>query len=446
MIRVARNDTLFGHPRGLTVLFLTQMWEQVSWFGMRSLLVYYLTQSLLFQPAKASLTYGAYAAATSLTPMLGGLACDRLLGRTRSVLLGGLIMAAGHFMMAARGYLLPALALIALGSGLFVPSLPSQVTALYAPGDPRRLGAYNIYYVGVNLGAFLAPLLCGSLGEAFGWQWGLAAAGCGMLLGLTIYVGGAKYLPREAVRQQGVDQHAAREVASGNVATLVRIALLVALFRGAYEQVGNTVALWTDVGVDRYIGAHFEIPRPWFQSLNPLTVFAGAPLLAGLWTRQARAGQAVSSIRKMSIGAGLVGGAYLLLALLAWRAGASASRVSWEALMAFFVLMTLGELFILPVGLSLFGRLAPPRYAATTMACWFLTGFAGNLLAGVLGTLWSVLTHATFFLAVACLALGAGALLLTLDRQTRRAESTLDSQISGSGARDLVDTPLYERT
>lgn len=422
-----KQPTLFGHPAGLAVLFLTQMWEQVSWYGMRSLLVYYLTKDLMLPQSRASVIYGAYAAAVFLTPLLGGLACDRFLGRTRSVLLGGLIMAIGHLLMTFKDLLFPALGLIALGTGLFVPSLPSQVAALYQPNDPRRLAAYNVYYVGVNLGAFLAPLVCGTLGERIGWQWGFGAAGLGMLVGLGIYIAGARYLPAEPERSATVDRSAStQDGLRERVTTLVQIALLVSLFRAAYEQVGNTVALWADVGINRHIGS-FVIPRTWFQSLNPLIVFSAGPVLALLWTKQARTGRSSSSIRKMAAGASLVGCAYALLAVPAWTSEAHSSLAGWQWLVAFFVLFTLGELCILPVGLSLFGRLAPPHMAATTIACWFLTGFIGNLLAGAVGTLWSSLTHSTFFLCVAGLAFGAGGLLLTLDQQTRWAESSSDS-------------------
>ena len=428
--QACKQQTLFGHPPGLTVLFLTQMWEQVSWYGMRSLLVYYLTQELRLQQSRASVIYGCYAASVFLTPLLGGLACDRFLGRKRSVLLGGLIMAAGHLLLALEAPLFAALGLIALGTGLFVPSLPSQVAALYRPDDPRRLAAYNVYYIGVNLGAFLAPLVCGTLGERLGWQWGFGAAGVGMLIGLAIYIAGARYLPAEPQSSATIDRSSvSQDHMRQRVTTLVQIALLVALFRAAYEQVGNTVALWADVGVDRHIGSLFVIPRTWFQSLNPLIVFSGGPRLALLWTRQARTGRSTSSSRKMATGACLVGCAYALLAVPAWTAQAHSSLAGWQWLVAFFVLFTLGELFILPVGLSLFGRLAPPHMAATTIACWFLTGFIGNLLAGAAGTLWSILAHGTFFLCIAALAFAAGALLLSLDQQTRRAESGADSRM-----------------
>ncbi|HEY6925939.1 MAG TPA: oligopeptide:H+ symporter, partial [Steroidobacteraceae bacterium] len=187
-----RESQWFGQPKGLTILFLTQMWEQFSYYGMRALLVYYMTRGLLLGQEKASLIYGAYTATAYLTPIFGGLVADRWLGRRRAVIIGATIMAAGHFMMSFDALLYVALATIALGNGLFLPSLPSQIATLYETDDPRRARAYNIYYVGVNLGGFLAPLICGTLGEVYGWHVGFAAAGVGMLIGLLVYVlGGA---------------------------------------------------------------------------------------------------------------------------------------------------------------------------------------------------------------------------------------------------------------
>ena len=195
----ARVHDWFGQPRGLTILFLTETWEKFSFFGMRALLIYYMTRHLDIEQAHASYIYGLYGAAVYFTPIIGGMLADRWLGRRRAVMLGGAIMAAGHFMMTSESLFYPALVVIACGNGLFLPSLPSQIEGLYAKDDPRRTSAYSIYYVGINLGAFLAPLICGTLGELFGWHWGFSAAGVGMLLGLLIYWSGSRYLPSQTV-------------------------------------------------------------------------------------------------------------------------------------------------------------------------------------------------------------------------------------------------------
>jgi POT family proton-dependent oligopeptide transporter len=415
------EPTWFGQPRGLTVLFLTEMWEQFSYFGMRALLVYYMTKELMLGQGKASFVYGAYTATAYFTPILGGIIADRWLGKRRAVIIGGSIMAAGHFMMTFEPLFYPALATIALGNGLFLPSLPSQINDLYRPDDHRRGWAYNVFYVGINIGGFLAPLVCGTLGEFYGWHWGFGAAGIGMLAGLSIYILGGRYLP-DPVR--GVSPAVREAVPPGNFretfVLLLAIGLAVTVFRGAYEQVGNTVALWADVGVDRATGL-MTIPMTWFQSLNPLLVFLITPLLLAGWRRRAGAGREHSSMQKMAIGALIVAAAYLLLAFAASQAGAG--RASWMWLVAFFAVFTLGELYILPTGLGLFARLAPIGLGATTVAAWFLAIFSGSLAAGLVGTLWSAASHAQYFVLLGVIAAIAAAMLLMLDRKTRRIEA-----------------------
>ena len=175
----------FGHPRGLTILFLTEMWDQFSFFGMRALLVYYMTKQLMISQTHSSYIYGLYSSFVYFTPLIGGVISDRWLGRRRAVIIGSSIMALGHFLMAFESLFYFALATIAIGNGLFLPSLASQINQLYAPDDPRRATAYNIYYVGINLGAFLAPFVCGTVGEIYGWHWGFTLAGVGMVIGLA---------------------------------------------------------------------------------------------------------------------------------------------------------------------------------------------------------------------------------------------------------------------
>ena len=190
----------FGHPRGLTVLFLTNMWEQFSYYGMRALLVYYMTKQLLLGQGQASFIYGTYTACAYFTPILGGVIADRLLGKRRAIIIGASVMAAGHFMMTFEPLFYFALATIALGNGLFLPTLPSQVGDLYPPDDPRRGWAYNVYYVGINIGGFLAPLVCGTVGELYGWHYGFGLAGIGMLAGLPFISWGSAIFPRSQCR------------------------------------------------------------------------------------------------------------------------------------------------------------------------------------------------------------------------------------------------------
>ncbi|MFA6229257.1 MAG: peptide MFS transporter [Rhodanobacter sp.] len=411
----ATGGNWFGHPRGLTVLFLTEMWEMFSFFGMRALLVYYMTLHLHFGQEYASLIYGSYAAFVYFTPVFGGMVADRWLGKRNAVIIGGTTMALGHFMMASEPLFYPALATIALGNGLFLPTLSSQIEDLYRSDDPRSKSAYNIYYVGINLGAFLAPLVCGTLGESYGWHWGFAAAGFGMLLSLVIYLAGARYLPVEPKRVGGArpSRPPMDRAVRDRFAVLIVIAAIVVIFRGAYEQNGNTIALWADTGVDRQLANGWTIPMTWFQSINSLAVFALTPFLVARWARLAQRGIETPLLGKMAFGAAIVGASYVLLGLVAAWSEAHGTRANWGWLAGWFVLMTVGELYILPVGLALFGRLAPEGFRATSIATWFFAGFFGNLLAGALGTRWSVLTHAWFFALIGAVA-GLSALLLYL--------------------------------
>ena len=416
----ARTSDWFGQPRGLTILFLTDMWEQFSFYGMRALLVYYMMKQLMLGQERASLVYGAYTAFVFFTPIVGGLIADRFLGKRRAIIIGGSMMALGHFLMTFEPAFYVALATIALGNGLFLPSLPSQIPGLYSDDDPRRHSAYNIYYVGVNVGAFLAPFACGTVGELYGWHWGFTVAGFGMVVGLITYLMGGRYLPPEPSR-------AARAVAAEQprdpgmwprFALLGGIAGVVVVFRAAYEQVGNTLSVWIE-HTDRTVGS-FAIPMTWFQSLNPLLVFTLTPFIIARWLRQAGQGREPSSIVKMAMGAGIVGVSYLMLAGVAGWSVSAGVDASWLWLVVFFVVMTAGELYILPVGLGLFGRLAPQGFSATTIALWFLAAFVGNLLAGALGTVWSQLSAAQFFTVTGAVAATSGLLLMIFDRAVRR--------------------------
>ena len=426
----ANQQTWFGQPRGLTILFLTEMWEIFSYYGMRTLLVYYMTKQLLIGQEKASLIYGVYLATLYLTPIFGGLIADRWLGKRRAVIIGGAVMAAGHFMMTFEPLFYVALATIALGNGLFLPSLPSQIDGLYRADDPRRGWAYNVYYVGINVGGFLAPLVCGVLGEVYGWHWGFGAAGVGMLLGLVIYILGGKYLPEQARPAKQTRAPTALKAAAGQYRStfilLFAVGLAVTVFRGAYEQYGNTLALWADVGIDRSIGL-WTIPMTWFPSLDPLLVIMMTPLLLAHWSRRAQAGNAGSAMRKMALGALIVAAAFLLLAIVAFAAGTG--RASWMWLALFYAIFTLGELYILPTGLGLFARLAPIGYGATTVAAWFLVISSGALSSGIVGTLWGRISHAGFFAILTVISAIAAAMLFALDRPIRRIEAARAAEI-----------------
>ena len=426
----------FGQPRGLTILFLTNMWEQFSYFGMRALLVYYMTTTLLFDQEKSSSIYGFYTAFAYFTPIIGGTIADRWLGKRRAVIIGASIMAAGHFMMAFEPAFYFALATIAIGNGLFLPTLPSQINDLYRADDPRRPWAYNVYYVGVNVGAFLAPLVCGFLGETYGWHYGFGAAGVGMLTGLVIYLWGQRYLPAEQGLAQAALPAAAKIHRGRDTALLLLgIGIAVTVFRGAYEQIGNTFALWMRDDVDRVI-AGVEIGAAMFFSLNPLLVMVMTPLLLARWKRQAERGSELSVMHKMALGALIVAASYLLVA--GAEAVSGDGHAHWLWLLSFFVVFTLGELYILPNGLGIFARLAPPKLGASTVAAWYFAIFTGSLAAGQVGRLWSYIDRIPFFMLLAGIASGAAFLLYLLDRPTKRI---LAQAAEHPAADDLTDVP-----
>jgi POT family proton-dependent oligopeptide transporter len=442
-----------GHPRGLSVLFTTEMWERFSYYGMRALLVLYMVKYVLapdtagqviglaalkraleallgpldVQPL-ASNIYGLYTGLVYLTPVFGGIVADRVLGHRRTVIIGAVLMALGHFMMAFEPLLLAALLVLILGNGAFKPNTSSQVGELYAGGDPRRDRAYSIFYVGINIGAFLAPLVCGTLGERVGWHYGFGAAGVGMLIGLVTYLAGSSYLPpdplpiretRPAADRRPLD----REERRAMIALLV-LFIPTSLFWAAYEQQGNTIALWADDYTDRTINLWFwteEIPTTWFQAFNPFMIFAFTPLVVALWARQAAQAREPSTVIKMALGCAGCGAAYLIMAGAAFFAGAG--KASWLWLFAFFVVITVAELYLSPIGLSLVSKVAPVRYLSMMMGVWLATSFVGNFGAGYLGSFWSSMAKPSFFLMIAAVAIAAGAVIWAFDRPLRTALS-----------------------
>jgi POT family proton-dependent oligopeptide transporter len=393
--------TLFGHPPGLTVLFATQMWAEFSFFGLQALLVYYMTTQLGFAQAKSSLIYGAYGAAAFFSPFFGGLIADRWLGRTASVIIGGIMMMLGHFAMAFEPLLFPALALVALGNGLFIPPLAIQVGSLYAEGDPRKAYAYSAYYMGINLGGLLAPLICGTLGELYGWHWGFTAAGVGMAIGLAVYCINLRLLPPEPARTAVAAKKAsAGSVIREHVVILLLMVAMVVLFRVGYEQSGNVIALWvrdfTERSIDLF-GLKLIIPATWFQSINPLLIILGTPLLIGFWRRRNGKETVPHLLRRMAVGCLIAAASMLVMVLAALASGPNGAPVSALWVFGYFVLLTLGELFVIPVGLTLIESLAPVRFASMAMGGWYIAKFLGSLLAGFMGAYWLVIPPWAFF-------------------------------------------------
>jgi POT family proton-dependent oligopeptide transporter len=388
---------------------------------MRALLVFYMIKHLHFSQVHASTIYGAYTAAVWMTPFFGGIIADRLIGQHRAVLLGGSLMAAGHFMMAFESMFFLALAAIAIGCGFFKPNISTQVGDLYAAGDPRRDRGYGVFYMGINFGSFLAPLGCGTVGELFGWHWGFGLAGVGMLAALGTYGYGRRWLPpdrrlRRTAQASSVGASPAHDWRRIGILSLISIS--AGLFWMIFEQQGNTIALWADNYTDRAIhmgDTMMVIPASWFQSLNGFFIVSLTPLVLAIWRRQSMQGREPETIVKMSIGA-FIGGLACLLMVVAAAHQSASGPVSWLWLVAYFAVLTFGELYLSPTCLSLFNELSPSRLASTMLGIWYLSLFLGSYLAGFTGTFWGSTPKPVYFAALAACGFVSSAALFTLRR------------------------------
>ncbi len=447
---LGRRD-LFGHPIGLYVLSLSEMGERFCHYGMRALLVLYLAKHLVtahdasnvrgFASLRAGIehvyglqdnvqladqVYGIYAALAYLTPLFGGILADRVLGQRRCAVLGGVILAAGEFLLMKDSLFLLGLGALIVGNGCFKSNVSAQVGALYSPGDPRRDRAYGIAYMGINVGAWSSPLVCGTLGQRLGWAWGFGSAGVGMLLALVVYLGGQRYLPPDRASEQRsavVARPGAGRRPSFNRDERARIRALVVLtllgipFCAALDQQSNSLQFWADARTDLRVlgwaGIDWEMPSTWFQSFNPAFILLLTPIVNRLWTRQAKYKVEPSSVTKMAIGCFLLGASFVLM-IGADRATSSGGQASVLWLVAGAVVLTLGEIYVAPVGLSLVTKLAPPASVSMLMGMWFLSDFFGNYLSGVLASLAPTMTGARFFLLLAAVASAPGILMLLL--------------------------------
>jgi POT family proton-dependent oligopeptide transporter len=445
------EGTLFGHPRGLTFLFTTEMWERFSYYGMRAILVLYLTNFLLLHPTVdnvigyhtikgvfeavfnggrplgvqplSSIIYGNYTAFVYLTPFFGGLIADRWLGQRYSVIVGGVIMAAAEFTLMVPQFLFIGLFLLIIGNGFFKPNISTQVGNLYRAGDTRIDRAYSIFYVGINVGAFFSPLVCGSLGENIGYQWGFFAAGLGMAVGQVIYLFALRTLPPDRIARNKTSKEEKKPLTSRDwkaVIALVLLCIPTSLFWAVYEQQGNTINLWAQDFTNRHVipgVIDLQIPVTWFQAFNPFMIFAFTPLIVGLWTWQSKRGKEPSTVTKMAMGNFFLALSYLVMALAAYVTGTG--QASWLWLLVFFAVITTGELYLSPIGLALVARVAPAQILSAMMGLWFITSFFGNQLQGYIGSYFSQMDKVHFFLL--CSAIGGVAAIITwlFDRPLR---------------------------
>jgi POT family proton-dependent oligopeptide transporter len=411
------------HPTGLATLFFTEMWERFSYYGMRAFLILYMTAPVVagglgFDDAKAAGIYGLYTGSAWGAAIVGGLIADRLLGQYRSVLVGGVIIALGHFVLAfdILTAFYAGLGLIVIGTGLLKPNVSTLVGSLYAPGDARRDAGFSIFYMGINLGAFIGPLIAGYLAQRVNWHVGFAAAGVGMTLGLIQYVVGRRPLQEAQGRIEKTvrEQKAARVGLTGDdykrLVAIVLFFVFVSVFWGAYEQAGSTLNLFADRHT-RLNFAGFDFPSSWFQSVPPLFVIIMAPIFAWLWTRLGD--KQPSTPAKFVWGLAFAGLAFLLL-VPAGRSAEQGIMVSPMWLVGAYFILELGEMCLSPVGLSAVTKLAPSQLVGLAMGIWFLSNSAGNMLAGYAGSFFSTMPLGSLFMASAVATFAAAAVLLLI--------------------------------
>jgi POT family proton-dependent oligopeptide transporter len=424
-----------------------EAFERFSFYGMQALLVLYMTSQLLhpghvehvvgfatfrrllegvFGPmspqAVSSEVLGLYAGFCSFTPVFGGILGDRLLGQKRAVLLGGAMMAAGHFLMAFEGPFLLALTLLMLGCGLLKGNISAQVGNLYRGADRRRQDAFQLFYMAANVGVFTAPLVCGTLGELVGWHWGFGAAGVGMLVSLAIYLAGYGRMPPDTLPARGERRVEAARLTRADVPKLAAMGVLlvvVALFWIANGEVLNAYMVWAKTHLDRQVGG-FTLPTTWLQAVSAVVGIAMAPVLIGLWTGQARRGREPSALGKMAIGCGLAVAAYALLALGASVTG-PAGRVPLVWALGFHLIVQTAYLFVYPIGMALFSRAAPPAINSLMIGIYFLSVFAGSLLVGWVGQFYERMSAPQYWLLHSAAAGVAGLIILALWRPLSRA-------------------------
>jgi len=382
----------FGHPRGLSTLFFTEMWERFSYYGMRAFLIYYMTASVAagglgFAVANAGTIYGLYTGSAWGAAILGGIVADRWLGQYRSVLIGGIIIALGHFTLAFRAlpFFYTGLVLIVVGTGLLKPNVSNLVGALYKPGDSRRDAGFSIFYMGINLGALFGPLIAGYLAQRVDWHLGFACAGVGMTFGLIQYVVGRNRLQTPVAAAPTADAEPEPPKATftaiewKRMAAIVVFFLVAILFWGAYEQAGSSLALFADQNTRLEVFG-FSFPSSWFQSVQPIFVITLAPIFAWIWVRLGPRDPSVPA--KLALGVLFMGLAFLILVPAGAMAQSEGVRVSPWWLVASYGISELGELCLYPVGLSAVTKLSPVRILGLMMGVWMLSNAFGNMLAG----------------------------------------------------------------
>lgn len=402
-----------GHPKGLYLLFTVEMWERFSYYGMRAIFILYLTKALLIDAKAAGGIFGTYTSLVYLTPLLGGFIADRYWGNRRAILVGGILMAIAQFLMffSASSYdqtasaiplMYVALGFLIVGNGFFKPNISSMVGSLYPKGDTRIDSAYTIFYMGINAGALVAPLVCGGLGDtgtASDFKYGFLAAGIGMIIGTIIMllfqkkhlntpegepIGMKPSFYKKERANAGINEPETvglSKVETQRIFAIFIITAFVIAFWAAFEQAGASLTIFADQNTDRGL-FNWTVPASFFQSINPIFIVAFAPLFSVLWSSLSRKGKEPSSPMKMVWGLGILALGYVLIAFSVKGMGVE-DKISMFFLIGMYLLHTFGELAISPVGLSVVNKLSPKRFASMMMAVFFLSSVVGNFTAGL---------------------------------------------------------------
>ena len=421
----SHQKELFGHPIGLFILFFTEMWERFSYYGMRAILVLYLVaETTAANPGMgwtsggALALYGWYTMMVYVMSVPGGYIADKFLGQRKSVTIGGVLLLIGHSILAIEHLtaFYAGLVFIVLGVGMLKPNISTMVGGLYKQGDVRRDKGFTIFYIGINVGAFLSSLIVGYVGETYGWHYGFGLAGIGMALGVTQYLLGQKYLSQvgnflgDSSETSQVMDAPLTKVEKDRIVVLLISFLLVILFWGAFEQAGGLMNIYTMEKTNRMIG-DWMVPASWFQSINAMFIIFFGSSVAAYWASRKLKGKTSSSLFKMIIGLIIMGtGFFFMTAATAQYESTGSSAMYWLVLAYLF--HTIGELCLSPVALSYITKLAPVKYASIMMGVYFaMTGF-GSKLAGLLGEWSQSLGEMTIFTGIAATSVGVGLLVL----------------------------------
>ena len=399
-----QQKQLFGHPRGLYILFLTEMWERFSFYGMRALLVLFLVSSVNgenpgfgWTKIEALELYATYAFLVYLSSIPGGIIADKFIGQKKAVILGGSLLVVGHSILAVQNitafYI--GLGLIIAGVGCLKPNISTMVGGLYPKGDDRRDKGFTIFYIGINVGAFLAGIIIGYVGETMGWHYGFGLAGIGMAIGLLIFILGHKDLKGvgEATKELSIADQAIKNkpltnIEKDRVKVMLLSFLMIIVFWGAFEQAGGLMNLYASEKTDRVIGfLNWTVPATWFQSVNSFFIITLGIPVAAFWFNRKRKGKEASSIFKIALGLVIMGWGFLFMSAASLQHEADGSSAMYWLVLA-YLFHTIGELCASPVALSFITKLAPLKYASIMMGVFFAATGLGNYVAGWVG-IWS---------------------------------------------------------